>query len=472
MNNSNLTRRQFLKASVAGLSFVYLPGIGRVQGRPFEFAESGDTFGRLCYNENPLGPSPFALEAMRQAAYDGHRYPDWFSSILETKIAEHHNVSPSMICAGAGATEMIRLVADAFLFAGDEMVTATPTYSQMAAEAAANGASVVHVPVDENYVIDLTLINDAITEKTKIISLVNPNNPLATIFKRQDMRAFMDSLPAGIIVVVDEAYHHYVHSPLYESCVRYVTEGFPMIVIRTFSKAYGLAGVRIGYSVASTNYTSMIQSSQNIGMVSRLGQAAATASLDDINHVDDTVRLNDQAKEILIAGFEILDLDYIASETNFMMFDTGTNANAVALELAERGFQVRVGWGMPQHIRVSTGTIDEMHKFIEALQEILGQGFLGDGPPAFGLSRVHPNPFREQCTMQISTSSSERIRLAIYDAAGRLVQSLLNGTVAPGVHDIVWDGRDVHGRHAASGVYIINLMQGEFATSGRVTLVR
>lgn len=472
MNNSNLTRRQFLKASVAGLSFVYLPGIGRVQARPFEFAESRDTFGRLCYNENPLGPSPLALEAMRQAAYEGHRYPDWFSSTLEAKIAEHHGVGSGMICAGTGATELIRLVADAFLFAGDEMVTATPTYSQMAAEATANGATVVHVPVDENYVIDLNLINDAITERTKIISLVNPNNPLATVFKRQDMRTFMDSLPAGIIVVVDEAYHHYVHSPLYESCVRFVVEGLPMIVIRTFSKAYGLAGVRIGYSIASTGYTSMIQSSQNIGMVSRLGQAAATACLGDTSHIDDTITLNDQAKEILINGFNALNLDYIPSETNFMMFDTGTNATAVAVELAQRGFQVRVGWGMPQHIRVSTGTIDEMHKFIQVLQEILGQSLAGDGPPAFGLSRVHPNPFSQQCTIQISTSSSERIRLAIYDAAGRMVQALINSVLVPGVHDIVWDGRDVHGRNVASGVYIINLMQGEFATSTRVTLVR
>jgi histidinol-phosphate aminotransferase len=377
-----------------------------------------------------------------------------------------------MICAGAGATELIRLVADTFLYPGDEMVTATPTYSQMTSEATSNGASVVHVPVNERYIIDLNMIRAAIGPKTKLVSLVNPNNPQGTIFTMHDMRLFMNSLPAGIIVVVDEAYHHYVHSPYYESCVRYVNAGFPLIVIRTFSKAYGLAGVRIGYSLASVGYSSMIQSSQNIGMVSRLGQAAAIASLNDIDHVDNTVSLNDHAKEILMNGLTALQLEYIPSETNFMMFDTGTSATSVAAQLANRGYQVRVGWGMPRHIRVSTGTVDEMYGFINALQAILGQNSLQDGPPTFGLSRVHPNPFTQQCSIQISTSGTERIRLAIYDAAGRMVKSLVNGALAPGLHDIIWDGKDVHGRKVASGLYVINLMQGEYATSTRVTLIR
>lgn len=472
MGKNRMSRREFLQASVAGLSFVYLPGVGRVKASPFEPLDTQDTFGRLCYNENPLGPSSLALEAMRAAAYEGHRYPDWFSSTLEARIAEHHDVSPYMVCAGAGATEIIRLVADTFLYPGDEMVTATPTYSQMGSEATSNGATVVHVPVDEHYIIDLDMIRAAVGPKTKLVSLVNPNNPQGTIFKKQEMRRFMDSLPAGIIVVVDEAYHHYIHSPHYESCIRYIRDSYPMIVIRTFSKAYGLAGVRIGYSLASSGYTSMIQSSQNIGMVSRLGQAAAIASLQDVDHVENTVSLNDQAKEILMDGLNALQLEYIPSETNFMMFDTGTNAASVAAQLATMGYQVRVGWGMPGHIRVSTGTVDEMYGFINALQSILGQNSLQDGPPTFGLSRVYPNPFTRQCSIQISTSSTERVRLAIYDAVGRMVRSLVNGMMPPGLHEVIWDGKDVHGRNVASGLYIINLMQGEYATSTRVTLVR
>ncbi|KPJ62236.1 hypothetical protein AMJ44_15915 [candidate division WOR-1 bacterium DG_54_3] len=374
---------------------------------------------------------------MQQAANQAHRYPDWFSSTLENSIAGLHNVNANQICAGAGATEIIRLVADAFLHSGDEMVTATPTYSQMGYEAAANAATVVHVPLDQNYVIDLERIMDAVGPKTKLISLVNPNNPLATVFHKADMEVFMNSLPGGIVVVLDEAYHQYIHSPEYESCIRYINEGFPMIVIRTFSKVYGLAGARIGYSIASSGYTSMIASSQNIAMVSTLAQAAAIAALGDVEHVNNTVTLNDQAKVIL-----------------------------------EGGYQVRVGWGMPQHIRVSTGTIEEMNGFISALSECLRQGVKYSGPPTFGLNDIYPNPFSTRCTIKISTFNNERVMLSIYDVTGRKVQTLVNGVLAPGVHDITWDGKDFLGRRAAAGIYIINLLQGEFATSNRVTLVR
>jgi histidinol-phosphate aminotransferase len=472
MSNNNMSRREFLQASVASLSFMSLPGVGRVRARPFGFTHYGETYGRLCYNENPLGPSPLALEALRQTADQAHRYPEWFSSALEGNIADIHGVSASQICAGDGATEIIRLVADAFLHDDDEMVTATPTYSQMASEAATNGSAVVHIPVDQNYVIDLERILEAIRPKTKLVSLVNPNNPLGTVFHKGDMEVFMNSLPGGVVVVVDEAYHQYVHSNEYESCLRYVNQGYPVVVIRTFSKVYGLAGVRIGYSVASPGYTSMIGSSQNIGMVSTLAQAAATAALNDTEHVNNTVVLNDQAKGILISGFNRLNLNYIPSETNFLMFDTGTNASSVASQLASRGYLVRVGWGMPQHIRVSTGTIEEMHGFIRALSECLGSGVGDGGMPTFGLNSMYPNPFSAQCTIKISTSSNERIMLTVYDTAGRKVQTLVNKFLPPGVHDVVWDGRDFRGRKAAAGTYLIHLQQGEFATSGRVALVR
>ena len=471
MGKSNMSRREFLQASVAGLSFMYLPGVGRVKGRPFGFTHFGETFGRLCYNENPLGPSPAALDAMEEAAHQAHRYPDWFSSSLENSIAGMHGVSANKICAGAGATEIIRLVADAFLHAGDEMVTATPTYSQMASEAAANGATAIHVPLMHSYIIDLERILEAVGPKTKLISLVNPNNPLATVFHKGDMEVFMNSLPGGVVVVVDEAYHQYVHSQEYESCIRYVQQGFPMVVIRTFSKVYGLAGARIGYSVAPSGYTSMIASSQNIAMVSRLAQAAAMAAIDDIQHVNNTVALNDQAKQILIDGFNMLSCDYIPSETNFMMFDTGMSASTVATLLAGKGFQVRVGWGMPQHIRVSTGTIEEMTQFVDALSQSLRQGMREGGPPTFGLNDIVPNPFRVQCTIKISTFSNEKVMLNIYDITGRKVHSLVNGVLAPGVHNITWDGTDFLGRRAAAGTYIIHVQQGEFATTGRVTLV-
>jgi histidinol-phosphate aminotransferase len=440
---------------------------------PFAMMNFGDYSGRLCYNENPLGPSSHALDAMKEAAPDANRYPDWYSSTLESHIAPHHDLQPNNICAGTGATEIIRLIADAFLSAGDEMITATPTYFQMANEAIVNGASVVYVPVDENYLIDLDGISQAITPNTSLISLVNPNNPLATCINKADMEDFINSLPNGIIVVVDEAYHHYVHTPDYESCIRFVHEGLPVIVVRTFSKAYGLAGARIGYAVASSGYAAQIASSQNFGMVSNLGQAAAEAALNDTRHLNDTITLNDQAKEILQTGFTDLGLDYIPSESNFMMFDTGTNAGAVASELAAAGFQVRTGWGMPQHIRISTGLLQEMQGFIAALDDILNLDRSGrETPPTFGLNHIYPNPFNSKCTIKITTFSNEKVFLSIYDSLGRKVQTLVSQALTPGVHNITCDGRDVHGRKVSSGIYIMNLLQGEFATSAKITLVR
>ncbi len=471
----DLTRREFLQASAVGLSCLYLPGLGRVKARPFAMMDSDADFGRLCYNENPLGPSPLALAAILEVADEANRYPDWYNTTLESRIASHHGLGTNNICAGTGATEVIRLIADAFLFSGDEMITATPTYFQMAYEATSNGASVVYVPVDENHVIDLDGIFQAITPETKLISLVNPNNPVATCVHKADMEAFVNSLPPGVLVVVDEAYHHYVCSSSYESCIRFVSEGLPVIVVRTFSKAYGLAGARIGYSVASSQYTSQIASSQMFGMVSNLGQAAAQAALDDTEHVARTIALNEHAKMILIDGFDEIGLAYIPSDTNFMMFDTGTSASSVASQLSARGFQVRTGWGMPQHIRVSTGTMDEMFGFVAALKDIFGTGLQEHEirtAPVAGLNGVSPNPMSAQCTIKFSTVGNEKVFLSVYDPSGRKVRNLVSERLKPGTHHITWDGRDVHGKRVASGVYIVTLLQGEFATSGKITVVR
>lgn len=471
-DKKQISRRQFLQASAAGLSFMYLPGIGRVQARPFSMRDLGGDFGRLCYNENPLGPSPLALEAIHQTASRANRYPDWFSSSLEGLIAQQHGVPSSWICVGTGATEIIHLIAEAFLGPGDELITATPTYSQMANEAIANGASVVFVPVDENHFIDIAAISNAITPHTKLISLVNANNPLGNCIHRTDMESFIHSLPGGIIVVVDEAYHQYIHSLDYESCIRYVQDGDPVIVIRTFSKVYGLAGARIGYSIASSTYTGPIASGQNIGMVSITSQAAAEAALNDPEHVTNTVNLNDQTKEILTNGLTNLGLTYIPSHTNFLMFDTGTFASTIASELASAGFQVRVGWDMPHHIRVSTGTVDEMTGFITALEEIYSRTPGTGTPTMFALNSIYPNPFASQCTITFTTFGNEKTFLSVYDITGRKVITLINAVLGTGSHTVIWDGRDVMGRRVAAGKYIANLMQGEFGASKRITHIR
>ena len=475
-SDRKISRRGFLgtSAAAAALSFVHLTGAGRVSAQPFPKAVADDYTGRLCYNENPLGPSPEALTAMLSACALAHRYPDWYSSGLESAIASHHGLSSNNVCAGAGATEVIRLISDALLGPGDELVTATPTYTQMAGEAVANGASVVHVPVDGNYVIDLDAILAAVTPNTTMVSLVNPNNPLATIIDKTEMESFAESLPDDVIVVVDEAYHDYVSSPNYESCLRYFLEGKKFIVVRTLSKAYGLAGSRIGYALGSSGHISQIGSSQIFGTISRPSQAAAQAALGDTAHVTSTVALNDQAKAMLEAGFANLGLDFIPSHTNFMMFDTGGGASGIASELSALGYQVRTGWGMPQHIRVSTGLLPEMQGFLDALTSILVSGVNDDPglPAALAVNATYPNPFNATCNIRLSVPGTEPVNLTIYDLAGRKIRVLENGRLTPGFHQVTWDGRDFAGRNVASGTYVLNLIQGEYAASSRVSLVK
>lgn len=470
-----LSRRTFLGASTTGaLSLVFLPGVGRVSAQPYADATVTDYQGRLCYNENPLGPAPAALAAMQDATSLSHRYPDWYNSSLEQQIAAYHGLAAQNVCAGAGATEVIRLIADAFLGPGDEVVTATPTYGQMATEAATNGASVVHVPLDENYRIDLPSILAAVGPATTMISLVNPNNPVATVFDGLAMEDFLAALPGGIIVVVDEAYHDYVQTPTYESCIRHVADGRPVIVVRTFSKAFGLAGARIGYAIASAAHSSLIGSTQQFGMISRASQAAAIAALSDTQHVADTIDLNLQARALLTTGLTSLGLDYIPSEANFLMFDTGTDAGSVASQLAALGYQVRTGWGMPQHIRVSTGTLAEMQGFLDALESILATAVPSspETPAGLALSSVHPNPFNARCRIRLTVPSREPVSLILYDLAGRKIRSLVERSLSVGVHEIAWDGRNHSGQVVAAGVYILNLVQGEYATSRRVSFVK
>jgi len=411
---------------------------------------------------------------MQDACTLAHRYPDWYSGSLESRIAQHHNLATNNVCAGAGATEVIRLIGDAFLGPGDELITATPTYSQMGNEAVANGATVVHVPVEGNHVIDLEAVLASVGPSTTMVSLVNPNNPLATIVDRTDLESFAESLPDDVLVVVDEAYHEYVHSPDYESCVRYIFEGRPFIVVRTLSKAYGLAGSRIGYALAAPAYISQIGSSQLFGTISRPSQAAAQAALDDSAHVANTVALNDQAKAMLETGLTDLGLGFIPSHTNFMMFDTGGSAASIASQLSALGYQVRTGWGMPQHIRISTGLPSEMQGVLDALASIVITSVDDDTslPHCLAMTAAYPNPFNATCKIELSIPTAEPVTLAIYDLAGRKVRVLANERLDPGVHQVSWDGRDYAGRTVASGTYVLNLVQGEYAATSRISLVK
>ncbi len=473
MKESRFSRREFMQ-SAAMLSAIVLPGAGRVQARPFSLDDPEDYSGRICYNENPLGPSPLALNALRDEAGLTHRYPDWSNTNVEEAIANYFQINTNQVCVGAGATEMIQKVADAFLGAGDEVITATPSYMQIASEAITNGGTAVYVPCDEDYVIDLVDILSAITENTKIISLVNPNNPLAKIIHKDAMASFLAEVPDGIVVCVDEAYYEYVQTENYESCVSYISQDLPVVIIRTLSKVFGLAGARVGYTLASAELTNQISNTQLYGTVSRVTQAAAIAGLVDLDHINDTVALNNTAKTILYTGFTNLGLQYIPSETSFIMVDVNTEAIPVVEGLADLGYLVRTGWDMPQHLRVSTGTTEEMNGFLIALETVLDTVAVQSGsvPTSPGINRVYPNPFNNKCRIQITIPMNEKVSLVIYNIQGQKIRTLVNNSFAPGVHDFTWDGKNTLGQSVASGVYILNMIQGEYAASRSIQLLK
>ena len=474
MKQSSVTRRDFFK-SASLLSFMVLPGVGRIQARPFSpIDEPEDYGGRICYNENPLGPSPLGLEALRDEAILAHRYPNWLNTNVESALANYYEMNSDQFCVGAGATEMIQKVADAFVGPEDEVITAYPSYTQIANQAIKNGGSAVYVPLDENFDIDLTAILDAVTENTTLISLVNPNNPLGRIIPSNDFASFMDQVPEHIVVCVDEAYFEYVTDPNYESVIPYVQDGKPVVIIRTFSKVFGLAGERIGYTISTPELTDQIESVQLFATVTRTSQAAAIASLEDTNHIEATLALNEEAKTILYDGFASLGLSFIPSETSFMMVDCGVEAQPVAEALYEAGFIIRYGWDMPNHLRVSTGTIDEMNGFIEALgialESVSAQSNLVPLSP--GIKHIYPNPFNQSCKIKITTHEHEKTLLMIYDTLGRRVTTLVNQILAPGNHEFSWNGKNVFGKNVASGMYLLHMIHGEFASTQALQLVK
>ncbi len=260
---------------------------------------------------------------------------------------------------------------DTFLAKGDEMVTATPTYRQMAHDAQRIGANVVFVPLDKKHRIDLDNILKATSARTKLTSLVNPNNPVGTIVEKKKMDSFLKAVPRKAVVVVDEAYHDYVTNPDYESCVKYVLKGYPIIVIRTFSKVFGLAGARIGYSLATADLARRLASNHLFLSVGRPSLTAAAASLNDTDHIRKTVRLNIQAKRYLENQCKEMKLPYIKSATNFMMVYTRGNAIRITGDLSHRGFRVRSGWNMSRFLRISTGSMEEMKELSAALKEVI-----------------------------------------------------------------------------------------------------
>lgn len=330
---------------------------------------------KLASNENPLGPAPRAIEAIRDAAAGIHIYPDGNCYYLKEALSEKLGVSPAHLVIGNGSDEVIKLLAEAFFQPGDEVVTAEPTFGEYAYAARLMGAKLVTVKAREGLGHDLERMAEAVTEKTKAVFVCNPNNPTGTMNTKKEWENFLDRIPPHVLVVVDQAYLEYVENPEYPDGLAYLDSGKKLLVLRTFSKIYGLAGLRVGYGVAPPDLAACLNRVREPFNVNLLAQIAAKAALDDEEFLARSREVNREGKKQLGQGLAELGLEYLPSETNFLFFVTPFHSKEVFRRLLTKGVIVRSGdiFNQPHYIRVTVGTAEQNTRFLRALQETLAE---------------------------------------------------------------------------------------------------
>ncbi len=335
-----------------------------------ELALEGEVL-KLASNENPLGPSPLAIKAVRKNLKDSHLYPDDSCCNLKEKLSEHLRVSPENLSIGNGTTELILLLGIVFLSPEETLIMSQSSFIMAKIVAQIVGCNLMEVPLKE-YRHDLAAILKSITPDTKIVYLDNPMNPIGTMMSHSEIWKFMENIPDNIVVVLDEAYHDYVNHGDYPQSVRFVEEGRNVVVLRTFSKMYGLAGFRVGYCIAKNEF---IQAIEKVGppfSVNRVGQIAAAAALKDREHIQRTKKINEKGKRYLYEYFRKLDIFYIPSETNFVTFEVKADARGIAEELQRKGIIIRPlsMYGQPNLLRITVGTPHQIKRFMETFRKL------------------------------------------------------------------------------------------------------
>jgi histidinol-phosphate aminotransferase len=326
---------------------------------------------KLASNENPLGPSPLAVAAAKRALADANRYPDGGGYYLREKLAGGLGVGIENILLGAGSTELIDVIARALLDHGDEGATSAGSFPMYYISIRASGARLIEVP-QRDYAFDLDALAGSITPRTKVVYLANPNNPTGTMFTADAFDGFLARVPESVLLVLDEAYFEYVERQDYSRSIQRVKEGRNLVVLRTFSKVYGLAGLRIGYAVGPAGLLAEVNKVRSPFNTSGVAQAAALAALDDVKHVRRSTASNRAGLKELAEGLAAMGVRYIPSAGNFLLVDLGLEAQPVADELLKLGVICRpMGWmGFPGALRVTVGTSEENKKFLHALAQV------------------------------------------------------------------------------------------------------
>lgn len=330
---------------------------------------------KLASNENPLGPSPFAIKAIEEEAAGVNLYPDGTCFELSRALAQHLQVTEQSLILGNGADEIIKLIAEAFLRPGEEVIVGQPSFSEYDFCTQLMGGKLVPVPLDAEFRFDLPAMLKRINDSTKLIFICNPNNPTGTIVKRGELVQFLDQVPPQVLVILDEAYGEFADDPDYPQGLELLPNYPNLVVLRTFSKVYGLAGLRVGYGVGNPEVISWIQRVREPFNVNRLAQKAACAALGDSAHVKRTQENNQQGKRYLYRELARLGLAYLPTQANFILVNVGRDSRKVFQALLKEGVITRTGdiFGLDNFLRISIGKPEENRKLVSALEKVLSQ---------------------------------------------------------------------------------------------------
>ncbi|MBI2956512.1 MAG: aminotransferase class I/II-fold pyridoxal phosphate-dependent enzyme [Acidobacteria bacterium] len=379
----SLSRRQFarlLGAGAACLTALTAQGmeeqLARRMGASVESAKllpkDPANLILLNSNENAYGPSPAALEALAEAHSVVMRYPDYWADQLQEKLAAFHGFDPAEVVVTCGSTELLKMAAQAFLGPGRRLVLAEPTFEAIVYYGRQTGAEIAKVPVTADHRHDLAAMAEAARARPGLVYVCNPNNPTGTLVAKQALEEFLARVPRESVVLVDEAYFHYADDPAYGSLLDAVHAGSNVVIARTFSKIYALAGLRLGYGVAREELMQQMRVQQVIESWNVAGCAAALASLDDDGWVAQNRERNRSTRAFLSEAMEHRGHACIPSQTNFVCVHVGAPVPPVIEAFRQHGISVgRPFAGLPEHIRVSLGTAEEMEKFVAAFDRVM-----------------------------------------------------------------------------------------------------
>ncbi|MEW6375047.1 MAG: histidinol-phosphate transaminase [Thermodesulfobacteriota bacterium] len=365
MKIERLARRGILKMA------SYVPGksIEEVQK---EFGTK--RWVKLASNENLLGPSPKAVAAIRKELPNTSLYPEGPCTVLRQTIARKFSLPEGMVVVSNGADNLILMIANAFVNEGEEVVMANPTFPVYTNVTQIMGGRPVKVKL-KDFTHDLEGMLKKVNRKTKLIFICNPNNPTGTIISQNSFDHFLSKLPEQVIVVLDEAYGDFVEEPFYPNGLDYIKERRQMIVLRTFSKVYGLAGLRIGYALGRKDLMDCLYQVREPFPVHRLAQVAAVAALNDMNHIVKSIQLVYEGRKYLYKELDKMGLSYVPSQANFIFLNFERDSEEVFHALLREGIIIRPGkiWGYPTCARVTIGRMEDNRRFINALKKIYGR---------------------------------------------------------------------------------------------------